>query len=480
MGDELTLITRLIGKNPSINIYLKHSKTVVQITKEIMRHYFTNQVKLNETEVVSAIKQWAYPLHDKNNLQPLYDRIGDARIVMLGEASHGTHEYYTWRAEITKKLIEDKGFNFIAVEGDWPDCYNVNRFVKGYNTDTNSAIEVLQSFNRWPTWMWGNWEIAALASWMRRHNSGLPANKKVGFYGLDVYSLWESMESIMEYLKKTDPLTLKVAEEAYRCFEPYQKNEGTSYAKAARFVPEICQNEVVKLLKEIQKKIPSYNTDFENVFSAEQNALVAVHAEQYYRAMISGGAHSWNIRDRHMYDTMERLLKFHGENSKVIVWEHNTHIGDARATDMMNEGMYNIGELARIQHHDNDVVLVGFGSYKGTVIAGQKWGDPLQVMQVPEAKKGSWEYLLHEAGSENKLLLMNDFYSNDMMMENHIGHRAIGVVYNPLNEQYGNYVPTILPMRYDAFIFLDGTKALYPLHIKTDEQQVPETYPFGV
>lgn len=273
---------------------------------------------------------------------------------------------------------------------------------------------------------------------------------------------------------------MKIAEEAYNCFEPYRKNEGQSYANAARFVPELCENEVVHLLKEIRRKLPTYNTDHENVFNAEQNALIAVNAEKYYRAMIAGGPASWNIRDRHMSDTLDRLLKFHGENSKVVVWEHNTHIGDARATDMIEEGMFNIGELARMQHNDKGVVLVGFGSYKGTVIAGRNWGATMQTVQMPEGQKGSWEYMLHKAGENNKLLIMEDFAGYDSFMANHIGHRAIGVVYNPLYEKYGNYVPSILPLRYDAFIYLDETRALYPLHIKPDGEQIPETYPFGV
>jgi erythromycin esterase-like protein len=456
--------------------------TVLYAIKQvnIMAHYFTKQVSLDENQVINSIRQWAFPLQSKIDLAPLFDRIGDAEIVMLGEASHGTHEYYTWRSYITKKLVEEKGFNFVAVEGDWPDCYRLNRFVKGYDTENKSAFKVLQSFNRWPTWMWANWEIMALANWMQRHNEGLPANKKAGFYGLDVYSLWESMDNIMQYLKKTDPVALKVAEKAFECFEPYSKDEGQSYAKASRFVPELCEQEVVQLLQEIQRKMPTYNTDHENVFNAEQNAMVAVNAEKYYRAMIQGGPHSWNVRDRHMTDTLHRLLRFHGEHSKVIVWEHNTHIGDARATDMTDEGMYNIGELVRLQHHEKGVVLVGFGSYKGTVIAGKSWGAPMQVIEMPEARKGSWEYLLHKAGPENKLLLMEDFSGNDMLMENHIGHRAIGVVYNPVYEQYGNYMPSILPLRYDAFIYLDETVALHPLHISTDETQLPETYPFGL
>jgi erythromycin esterase-like protein len=434
---------------------------------------------LNETEVVNNIKQWAFPLDEFNDLAPLIKKIGDARIVMLGESSHGTCEYYSWRAYITQQLIQKKGFNLIAVEGDWPDCYRLNRYIKNYSGAGKNAFEVLKEFNRWPTWMWANWEIVALAEWLFQYNKTFPSNKKISFYGLDVYSLWESMESIMLYLRKTDPGALKIAEEAFRCFEPFSKDEGTAYARALQFVPELCQNEVVNLLKEIQVKLPHYNSDYENVFSAEQNALVMVNAEKYYRAMIKGGPHSWNVRDRHMADTMERLLKFHGDDSKIIIWEHNTHIGDARATDMADEGMYNIGELARLHHHEEGVVLVGFGSYKGTVVAGRSWGAKMQYMNMPPARKGSWEYLLHKADAGNKLLIMDDFM-NDELMENHIGHRAIGVVYNPEYEQYGNYVPTILPMRYDAFIFLNETTGVHPLHIEPDGHQVPETYPFGV
>ena len=444
-----------------------------------MGRYFTKQAIVNEKELVSDIQQLAYPLKSKADLTPLFDYIGDSRIVMLGEASHGTHEYYQWRAFITRKLIEEKGFHFIAVEGDWPDCYRLNRFVKGYDLENKSAFHVLHAFDRWPTWMWANWEILALADWMQKHNRLLPANKKAGFYGLDVYSLWESMDSIMQYLKKTDPSALKKAEEAFRCFEPYRKDEGRSYAEATLLVPETCQQEVVELLKEIQRKLPQYNTDHENVFSAEQNAYVTVNAEKYYRAMVMGGPHSWNLRDRHMSDTLERLLNFQGANSKAVVWAHNTHVGDARATDMTDEGMFNIGELARLQHSDKGVVLVGFGSYKGTVTAGRNWGSPTQTMILPEAKEGSWEYLLHRAGKENKILLMDEFARNDIMMENRIGHRAVGVVYNPQYEQYGNYVPTILPLRYDAFIYIDETHALHPLHMEPDGHQMPETYPFG-
>jgi erythromycin esterase-like protein len=440
--------------------------------------YFRQGTTVNEHDVIENIKASSYVLPHQTALSPLFDRIGDARIVMLGEASHGTHEFYTWRTFITEKLIIEKGFNFIAVEGDWPDCYRLNRYIKNYPDAGKNAHSVLHQMTRWPTWMWANWEIVALAEWLFKLNSSRPHNSKVGFYGLDVYSLWESMEAILSYLRKVDPPALKIAEEAYQCFEPYRKDEGRSYARKSQFVPDICHNEVIQLLQEIQRRVPHYDGDYENVFSTEQNALVAVNAEKYYRAMVKGGPHSWNVRDRHMAETLDRLLEFHGNESKAIVWEHNTHIGDARATDMTEDGMYNIGELARLQHHKKGVVLVGFGTYAGEVIAGRSWGAKMDRLNLPPAKPGSWEYLLHTTGHENRLLIMEDLM-NDLFMENHFPHRAIGVVYNPEYEKHGNYVPSILPLRYDAFIFIDETKGLHPLHIVPDGHLIPETYPFG-
>lgn len=433
---------------------------------------------IDTDKAASYLQDKSHPLHGVADLNPLMERIGDARIVMLGEASHGTHEYYTWRSHISKRLIQEKGFNFIAVEGDWPDCYKVNRYIKNY-TDIHHAPAVLKEFNRWPTWMWANWEIAALSHWLNQYNKGLPGHRKAGFYGLDVYSLWESMEAVMQYLAKVDPHTLKMARKAFECFEPYRGEEGFRYASALRLVPELCEMDVINLLAEIQRKMPTYDHDYEAAFSVEQNALVAVNAEGYYRAMLQGGGSSWNARDRHMEETLERLLEFHGPKSKAIIWAHNTHIGDASFTDMADAGMYNIGELARKRFGENDVVLVGFGSYEGTVIAGSEWGAKMEVKEVPKAKRDSFEFMLHLAGPENKLLLMNELNDN-MLRDNYVGHRAIGVVYNPEYEHYGNYVPSILPRRYDAFLFIDKTHALYPLHIKPDGSQTPETYPFGV
>lgn len=429
-------------------------------------------------QAITYIQERALPLKNADDLDPLMDRIGNARIVMLGEASHGTHEYYTWRSQITKRLIKEKGFNFVAVEGDWPDCYKLNRYIKGYTEDKH-AQDVLHQFDRWPTWMWANWEIVALAEWMRQHNKNRARDKKAGFYGLDVYSLWESMDAIMQYLKRVDPNALEVAEKAFKCFEPYKSGEGWSYTNALRLVPELCETEVMNMLTEIHKKVPQYDSDMENVFSTEQNALVAVNAERYYRAMLAGGPDSWNVRDSHMEETLKRLLQFHGPQSKAVVWEHNTHIGDASATDMAEEGMFNIGELARRQYSPEELVLVGFGSYEGTVIAGKNWGDEMRVMQVPQGHKESWEFMCHAASPENKLLIMDDFHTEPFINEA-IGHRAIGVVYHPEYEQYGNYVPSIMPLRYDAFIFIDRTNALHAMKMKPNGHLVPDTYPFGV
>jgi len=425
------------------------------------------------------IQDHTIPLEETDDLDLLMERIGDARIVLLGEASHGTHEYYTWRAQLSKRLITEKNFSFIAVEGDWPDCYRLNRYVKNYPHSGRSSFEVLHAFNRWPTWMWANWEMVAFADWLRDHNRKLTNGRKTGFYGLDVYSLWESLEAIISYLEKVDPSAKQTALKALQCFEPYGDREGQAYARATVMVPASCEDEVINLLSEIHQKVSHYNTDHEAVFSAEQNAFVTVNAEHYYRTMMKGNAESWNIRDHHMMDTLERLLKFHGDNSRAIVWEHNTHIGDARYTDMSSDRMVNVGQLVREKFGEDEVIAVGFGSYEGSVIAGRAWGDVMRVLQVPPATRGSWEYLLHQAGAFDKYLIMNETLK-EILSDREFGHRAIGVVYHPEHEHLGNYVPSIIPKRYDAFVFIDKSEALHPLHMKSDTHQMPETFPFGV
>lgn len=412
------------------------------------------------------------------NLDKLVEDIGDARYVLIGEASHGTHEYYSWRARLSKKLIKEKGFSFVAVEGDWPDCYKVNRYVKSYADSGKTAFDVLHEFDRWPTWMWANWETVAFADWLRRHNEKLPRGRMTGFYGLDVYSLWESLDAIIKYLDKVDKNAKETALKAFRCFEPYNDKEGATYAQATRYIPVTCQRDVMNLLLEISRKIPQYNTDHEAVLSAEQNAHIIADAEKYYRTMLDPGPGSWNIRDRHMVETLDRLMSFHGSNAKVIVWEHNTHIGDARATTMSAQGMVNVGSMLNEQHGKN-VYSIGFGSYEGTVIAGHKWGGIMSVIHSPEAVPGSWEHLMHGLDAGDRIVFMNEEMKRTFGKIAY-GHRAIGVVYDPKHERHGNYVPSVMPMRYNAFIYIDHSQALHPLHIQPVGHQMPETYPFGM
>ncbi len=419
----------------------------------------------------------AHPLQGTGDLDPLLDRIGDAGCVLLGEASHGTHEYYAWRARITERLIREKGFSFVAVEGDWPDCYEVNRYVKGYPDSGKSTREALGVFDRWPTWMWANEEVVGLAEWLRRHNKGLLPEERVGFYGLDVYSLRESLEAVIEYLERVDPDAVGAAKRAYGCFEPYGE-DAREYARATAFVSTSCEEEVVGMLSELRGRLTRHQDDPEARFDAEQNALVARDAEAYYRAMVRGGADSWNVRDQHMVETLDRLMRFYGPNAKAVVWEHNTHVGDARFTDMARHDMVNVGQLVRERRGEEDVVLVGFGSHRGSVIAGAEWGAPMQRMPVPPAREGSWEDVLHRAGEEDKLLVFSDAGEDEFLEPR--GHRAIGVVYDPAHERYGNYVPTVLPRRYDAFVYLDETRALRPLYATPREDaEPPETLPSG-
>ncbi|HEY1024284.1 MAG TPA: erythromycin esterase family protein [Sphingobacteriaceae bacterium] len=416
-------------------------------------------------------------INTARDLDPLLERIGDAKFVLLGEASHGTHEYYTWRTAISKRLIHEKGFSFIAVEGDWPDCYRINRYIKGLDDQEKQPVDLLRTFNRWPTWMWANWEITALVSWLKEHNGGVSADRKVGFYGLDVYSLWESMEVLVNYLEKNDPAAAETARKAYNCFEPFGEDQH-SFARAKHYAPDLCKDEVIRLLKEMRIKSRYYDHDPEAALNTEQNALIAANAESYYRSMTSFNDNSWNIRDTHMAETLGRLMKFHRPEAKAIIWEHNTHIGDARFTDMKRAGMVNVGQLVREQYDDKNVVLVGFGSYSGSVIAGKAWGAPMQEMNVPPARSGSVEDILHSESDRNRLLIF-DRNENDRYNDT-LSHRAIGVVYNPSQEKYGNYVPSVMNWRYDAFIFLDETQALNPLSVHPDAFKVPETYPFEV
>ncbi len=431
---------------------------------------------------VEDVRALARPLDTARDLDPLLERIGDARVVLVGEASHGTSEYYRWRAALTRRLIEEKGFGAVAVEGDWPDCYRVHCSVTAATAEQPRSA--LAAFRRWPTWMWANEEVAEFAGWLREHNSGRPEGRRVGFYGLDVYSLHDSLRAVRDYLREHEPEQLEAALSAMRCFEPYGEDP-QSYAMATRVVPESCEDEVVRLLVALRRRAAGDEadddtaTDDSAAFAARQNAEVAAGAERYYRAMVRGGATSWNVRDQHMADTLDRLLGHHGTGARAVVWEHNTHIGDARATSMAAAGMHNVGQLLRERHGEDDVVLVGAGSHRGSVVAGDSWGAPMRVAPVPPAREGSAENLLHEAGLSRALFVHPSPDRQPGWLSQHLDHRAIGVVYHPESERYGNYVPSVLGRRYDAFLWFDRAEALHPLHDDAAGGEL-EAFPSGV
>ena len=436
------------------------------------------QTRSSSSASLDLLRRHSLPLEGPDDLDPLLERIADARVVMLGESTHGTSEFYTWRARLSQRLIQEHGFSFIAVEGDWPDCYRLNRFVKGYGQTGDHALDIAARFQRWPTWMWANWEVVALLDWIHRFNQNLPSAEQVGFFGLDVYSLHDSMMAILNFVKDKDPEALPTTEKALNCFAPHGLS-GQDYARAVSLVRAHCEEEVIELLTELRRRAPFFDGDREEHFNALQNARVLKNAEAYYRTMLRPGPDSWNLRDHHMDQTLQDLLDFHGPDSRAIVWEHNTHIGDARYTDMSSAGMINLGQLARERFGDDDVVLVGFGTYRGSVIAASSWGAPMEEISLPTAIDESWEDLLHRALGEDCLLLLDEIEEFEEFNQPR-NHRAVGVVYHPWRESFANYVPTILPGRYDALIYIDESHALHPLHLKTKRRLEPDTYPWGL
>ncbi|WP_066066878.1 erythromycin esterase family protein [Neobacillus soli] len=417
-----------------------------------------------EKMFVEAIRDFAVPFGDFDDLDVCIREIGQQKFVLLGESSHGTSEFYKIRAELSKRLIKEKGFTFIAVEGDWPACQQINQYIKGWDFKNTHARDVVQAFNRWPTWMWANEEIVDFIEWLKQYNQSQPREKQVGFYGIDVYSLWESMDEILMFLKKTKAPELEAARDAFACFEPFNR-QPEKYGVSAAFYNEDCRNEVVKLLTDICLKRNNYSENEESGLNLEVNAIVTANAENYYRTMVVDSTESWNIRDRHMVEVLNRIMSFFSNKAKGIVWEHNTHVGDARATDMADEGMVNVGQILREQEGAEQVYIVGFGTHRGSVIAANQWGDNFKIMITPPAEAGSWEDLMYKAGAFNKVLIFND--KNKELFNHPIGHRAIGVVYSPKYEHLGNYVPSRMSKRYDAFIYITNTKALRPLEVES-------------
>lgn len=413
--------------------------------------------------LTEAIKKFALPFNTPEDLNPLVNAIGDAKIVLLGEASHGTSEFYKVRTELSKRLIEEKGFNIIAVEGDWPSTQRVNRFIKGYDAKV-SEQNVLKAFERWPTWMWANEEISELIKWLEKYNKEIEDNRKIGFYGIDVYSLWESLDEVISYLRKMNPggTDMAFAKKAISCFEPFNRHPET-YAFSSIHISDACVEEVVKLVASIRNNEKQYEAEQEADLNLKINALVAQNAEEYYRAMVRSDELSWNVRDEHMVEVINEMMDYHGKDAKIIIWAHNTHIGDASATDMKEEGMTNVGEILRLQNKSENVFAVGFGTHRGEVVAADEWGTIPKKMTVPPARKDSWEEILHRVEAIDKLLLFDE--ENRIFFNDWVGHRAIGVVYNPDFEAYGNYVPSKIGSRYDAFIYIDETSALSPIQV---------------
>ncbi|MEK3766022.1 erythromycin esterase family protein [Solibacillus sp. FSL K6-4121] len=410
-------------------------------------------------KLIHSISEHSLPLND-TSLNKMVEAVGDAKIVMIGEASHGTSEFYTVRAELSKMLIEQKGFQLIAVEGDWPSAQAVNRYVKGYSEESTNAKEVLKNaFHRWPTWMWANEEVAAFTEWLKEINT--KRLQKVGFYGIDMYSLFESIDEILNFLSDhpEHKVDLEHAKKAFSCFEPYNRSH-EHYAISAVQFSDACIREVTGLLSSLRNHKDLYSSEHEEDLNVVMNALVAKNAESYYREMMSDEK-SWNTRDYHMVEAIHELRKYYGEETKIIVWEHNTHIGDASETSMKDEQLINVGQIIREQYGKENTYAIGFGTYEGTVIAADRWGDPFEIIQVPPANIDKWEGQLHAASPEDKVLLFTD--ENRQLFNDWIGHRAIGVVYDPAYEAYGNYVPSRVGSRYDAFIFIDKTSALRPL-----------------
>jgi len=437
--------------------------------------------------VTNSIREVAHPLTGTaTDYDPLMELIGDARLVLLGEASHGTHEFYQARADITKRLITEKGLAAVAVEADWPDAYRVNRYVRGLNDDA-TAREALAGFKRFPVWMWRNTDVLNFIEWLRQYNNTLPENaRKVGFYGLDLYSLYASIEAVINYLENVDPEAAKRARYRYSCFEHFAEDT-QAYGFAAGFnLSESCENEVVNQLIELQQHAPEYahrdgRVAEDEFFFAEQNARLAKDAEEYYRTMFSGRVSSWNLRDRHMAGTLDALvahLDRQEGRAKIAVWEHNSHIGDARATSMGREGELNVGQLVR-ERYDRDVELVGFSTYTGTVTAASDWDEPHERKRVRPALEGSYEALFHDTGLANFLLTLHEDNKAVKGLSGPRLERAIGVIYRPQTERISHYFKARLPEQFDAVIHFDKTRAVEPLDRTElwDVGEAPETFP---
>jgi erythromycin esterase-like protein len=436
-----------------------------------------------------TVRRAAHPLTGAaTDLDPILQLVGDTRFVLLGEASHGTAEFYAVRAEITRRLIVENGFTAVAIEGDWPDSYNVNRYVRGAS-DARNADEALAGFERYPVWMWRNHVVLDFVEWLRQFNDAqTDPLAKVGFYGLDLYSLYNSIDAVLRYLEQVDPAAAQRARERYSCFEHFhQDSQRYGYATTFGGV-EPCEADTVAQLVELREHAAQYMRSGtlladDEYFFAEQNALVARDAEEYYRTMFYGNVSSWNLRDKHMARTLNALathLERTRGQAKIVVWEHNSHIGDARATELGAQGEVNVGQLMR-EHHGRETCLIGFTTYQGEVTATANWDELAQRKQVRPALSGSYEALFHEVGIPRFILPLQSDQVGAALRPSRL-ERAIGVVYRPESERLSHYFFADLPAQFDAIIHIDETSAVQPL--EDNEMWVtgeaPETYPFAL
>ncbi len=412
-----------------------------------------------EPPVVVAIRDLVQPLAYPEVPAMLMEQLAGARLVLLGEASHGTSEFYTWRDQITRRLIEEHGFRFVAVEGDWNAIYRLNRYVKGQASAGESARLIMQSFIRWPTWMWANEETAALVEWMRVWNAGQPPEARAGFYGIDIYGHEEALRNLPRYVAGTDQERAARIADYLACLLPFADDFG-NYARAAHWGMASCIEATRAIVETLREDRDAWDIAADEYLHLKQMAHVIQHAEAHYRAMARGGPDSWNYRVDHFFQTVKRLMVHYGEDARGVVWAHNTHIGDARATSMAAAGQRNIGQQSREYWGREAVVAVGFASHRGHVLAGRSWGGTREHMTVPAAGPDTLEDYLFRAGQGDGWLPLRHVPD---LLHQPLGHRAIGVIYHPEREFPGNYVPTLLPQRYDALIYLETTRALQPL-----------------
>jgi len=405
----------------------------------------------------------------------LLERIGDARIVLLGECTHGTSEFYRMRSHITRALIERKGFSAVAVEADWPDAARIDDYVR----HRDAPVRDWAAFARFPTWMWRNREMKGFVDWLRARNGRLPDAGRAGFYGLDLYSLFTSIGVVLDYLDDVDPATAAVARRRYGCLSPWESDPATYGYAALTERYRSCENEVVRMLQDLlAARLDLERADGERYFDAVQNARIVEQAERYYRLMYYGGPASWNHRDTHMFDTLQRVLEERGPGSRAVVWAHNSHVGDASATELGARGEINIGQLCR-RHFGASAYAIGFGTHCGTVAAASDWGAPMEVKDVRPSHAQSYERICHDSGvARFTLPLRAEGAARTELLESRL-ERAIGVIYRPETELASHYFAAHLPRQFDEYVWFDETSAVTPLGSR-ELAGVPETYPFGL